>query len=75
MMELLEGSQEPACRDSNPGTTVQGPVAGRWGQEELIKRQELLLKFLSKVREGNLAVKLDQESSPSLALTLGFCTE
>lgn len=60
---------------SNPGTAVRGPVAGRCRQEELIKQQELLLKFLSKVREGSLAVKLDQESSPLVALTSGFCTE
>lgn len=63
-LELLEGSQKPACNDSSQGTAVQGPVPGRYYQEELIKQQELLLKFLSQVREGNLAMKLVQENSP-----------
>lgn len=63
-MELLEGSQKPACNDSSQGTAVQGLVPGRYYQEELIKQQELLLKFLSQVREGNLAMKLVQENSP-----------
>lgn len=67
-MELLEGSQKPACNYSSQGTTVRGSVPGRYGQEELIKQQELLLKFLSRVREGNLAMKLVQENSPLVAL-------
>lgn len=67
MTELLEGSQKLSHNDSSQGTIVQGPVPGRHDQEEVIKQQDLLLKFLSQVREGNLAMKLVQENSPLIA--------